>query len=216
MVTCLLRAGFSDEARAWRDWLLRAVAGMPSQVQPIYGIAGEHRLNEWEVPWLPGFGGARPVRVGNAAFTQFQLDVYGEVMNALHFARQAHISPSEAGWHLRKALLDHLGTVWGDPDEGIWEVRGGRQHFVHSRVMAWVEFDRAIRAAEEFHLEGPVGQWKSLRDRIRRTTRRKEPKGPKGRSQKPRSRGDQDEGAGPSPSRQLILALRYACQMRTL
>lgn len=166
MVTCLLRTGFHDEARAWRDWLLRAVAGMPSQVQPIYGIAGEHRLNEWEVPWLPGFGGAIPVRVGNAAFTQLQLDTYGEVMNALHFARQAHISPTEAGWHLQKALLDHLGTVWSEPDEGIWEVRGGRQHFVHSKVMSWVGFDRAIRAADEFHLEGPIEQWKSLRDRI--------------------------------------------------
>lgn len=166
MVTCLLRTGFHDEARAWRDWLLRAVAGMPSQVQPIYGIAGEHHLNKWEVPWLPGFGGAMPVRVGNAAFTQLQLDTYGEVMNALHFARQAHISPTEAGWHLQKARLDHLGTVWSEPDEGIWEVRGGRQHFVHSKVMAWVGFDRAIRAADEFHLEGPIEQWKSLRDRI--------------------------------------------------
>lgn len=166
MVACLLKAGFRDEARAWRDWLLRAVAGMPSQVQPIYGIAGEHRLNEWEASWLPGFDGAKPVRVGNAAFTQFQLDVFGEVMNALHLARQAEIDPSEAGWNLQKALLEHLGEVWSKPDEGIWEIRAGRQHFVHSKVMAWVGLDRAIRAVEKYGLEGPVERWKSLRDRI--------------------------------------------------
>ncbi|MEZ0167602.1 glycoside hydrolase family 15 protein [Microvirga sp. TS319] len=166
MVACLLKAGFRDEARAWRDWLLRAVAGMPAQVQPIYGIAGEHRLNEWEASWLPGFNGAKPVRVGNAAFTQFQLDVFGEVMNALHFARRAEIAPSEAGWHLQKALLDHLGEVWDEPDEGIWEVRAGRQHFVHSKVMAWVGVDRAIKATELCGLEGPVEQWKTLRNRI--------------------------------------------------
>ncbi len=166
MVACLLKAGFRDEARAWRDWLLRAIAGMPSQVQPIYGIAGEHRLNEWEASWLPGFEGAKPVRIGNAAFTQFQLDVFGEVMNALHLARRAGIDPSEAGWNLQKALLDHLEDVWNEPDEGIWEVRGGRQHFVHSKVMAWVGLDRAIRATEAFGLDGPVEQWRTLRDRI--------------------------------------------------
>lgn len=166
MVACLLKAGFHDEARAWRDWLLRAIAGMPSQVQPIYGIAGEHRLSEWQAFGLPGFDGAKPVRIGNAAFMQFQLDVFGEVMNALHLARQAGIDPSEAGWNLQKALVDHLGDVWNEPDEGIWEVRGGRQHFVHSKVMAWVGLDRAIRAAETFGLDGPVEQWKSLRDRI--------------------------------------------------
>jgi len=170
MVACLLKAGFRDEARAWRDWLLRAVAGMPWQVQPIYGIAGEHRLNEWEASWLPGFDGAKPVRVGNAAFLQFQLDVFGEVMNALHLARWAGIEPSEAGWNLQKALLDHLGDVWNEPDEGIWEVRAGRQHFVHSKVMAWVGLDRAIRATETCGLEGPVEQWKALRDRIHAET----------------------------------------------
>jgi len=166
MVACLIKAGFHDEARAWRDWLLRAIAGMPSQVQPIYGIAGEHRLAEWQVFGLPGFDGSKPVRIGNAAFRQFQLDVFGEVLNALHLARQAGIDPSEAGWNLQKALLDHLGDVWNEPDEGIWEVRAGRQHFVHSKVMAWVGLDRAIKAAGTFGLEGPVEQWKSLRDRI--------------------------------------------------
>lgn len=166
MVACLLKAGFRDEARAWRGWLLRAIAGTPSQIQPIYGIAGEHRLNEWEASWLPGFGGSKPVRIGNAAFTQFQLDVFGEIMNALHLARRAHIDPTEAGWNLQKALLEHLGAIWNEPDEGIWEVRGGRQDFVHSKVMAWVGFDRAIKAVEQSGLDGPVEQWRALRDRI--------------------------------------------------
>ncbi len=166
MVACLLKAGFHDEARHWRDWLLRAIAGMPSQLQPIYGVAGERRLNEWEASWLPGFDGAKPVRIGNGAFTQFQLDVFGEVMNALHLARQADLGPSEASWDLQRALLDHLSEVWTEPDEGIWEVRAERQHFVHSKVMAWVGLDRAVQAAERFGLEGPVEQWKALRDRI--------------------------------------------------
>jgi len=170
MVACLLKAGFHGEARAWRDWLLRAIAGMPSQIQPVYGIAGEHRLNEWEASWLPGFGGAKPVRVGNAAFTQFQLDVFGEIMNALHLARRADIDPTEVGWTLQKALLDHLGTIWNEADEGIWEVRGGRQQFVHSKVMAWVALDRAVRAVEQSGLDGPVEQWRALRDRIHAET----------------------------------------------
>jgi GH15 family glucan-1,4-alpha-glucosidase len=166
MVSCLLKAGYHEEAKAWRDWLLRAIAGSPAQVQPIYGIAGEHRLNEWEVSWLPGFGGARPVRVGNAAFTQFQLDVFGEILNAAHIARRSRLETTPDGWNLQKALLEHVEAVWDQPDEGIWEVRGGRRHFVHSKVMAWVAADRAVKAVEQFGLAGPVERWRALRDRI--------------------------------------------------
>ena len=138
----------------------------PPQVQPIYGIAGEHRLNEWEVSWLPGFEGAHPVRVGNAAFTQFQLDIFGEILNAGISRGRRGLAATEDGWNLQKALLKHLEEVWDQPDEGIWEVRGGRQHFVHSKVMAWVAFDRGIKAVEQFGLEGPVERWRSLRDKI--------------------------------------------------
>src|SRR3954454_5772467 len=121
MISCLLKAGYHEEAKAWRDWLLRAVAGSPAQVQPIYGIAGEHRLNEWEVSWLPGFREAHPVRVGNAAFTQFQLDIFGEILNAAHIARQSRLDSTQDGWNLQKALLQHVEKVWDQPDEGIWE-----------------------------------------------------------------------------------------------
>ncbi len=141
----LIGAGYDDEARDWRDWLLRAVAGSPAQMQIMYGIAGERRLTEWEVPWLPGYEGARPVRIGNGAHGQLQLDVYGEVMDALHQARRAGLAEDEAGWALQRALLDHLETVWREPDEGIWEVRGPRRHFTFSKVMAWVAFDRAVQ-----------------------------------------------------------------------
>lgn len=166
MIACLLKAGFRDEARAWRDWLLRAVAAMPSQIQPIYGIAGEHRLNEWEIPWLSGFGGSKPVRVGNAAIDQLQLDIFGEVMNTMHLGRNAEIAPNEAGWNLQKALLAHLEEIWRQPDEGIWEVRGGRQQFIHSKVMAWVAFDRAVSAVERFGLDGPAERWRMLREQV--------------------------------------------------
>ena len=166
MVSCLLKAGYQSEAKDWLAWLLRAVAGSPAQVQPIYGIAGEHRLNEWTADWLAGFEGARPVRIGNAAFTQCQLDVLGEVMNAAHIARQSQLDAREAGWNLQKALLEHVEAVWDQPDEGIWESRGGAQQFVHSKVLAWVAVDRAIKAVEGFGLDGPVERWKALRDRI--------------------------------------------------
>ena len=162
----LMNAGYYEEAGAWRDWLLRAVAGSPAQMQIMYGIAGERRLAEWEVPWLPGYEGSRPVRVGNAAHGQLQLDVHGEVMDALHQARRGGLATGAADWALQHALLEHLGAVWREPDEGIWEVRGPRQHFTHSKVMAWVAFDRAVRDAEAFGLDGPVGDWRRLRDEI--------------------------------------------------
>ena len=162
----MMNAGYYADAQAWRDWLLRAVAGDPSQTQIMYGLTGERRLTEWEVPWLKGFGGAQPVRIGNAAHTQLQLDVYGELMDALHHARLGNLAPDEAGWALQQALLDHLEKIWTEPDEGIWEVRGGRRHFTSSKVMAWVAFDRAVKSAEQFGLEGPVDRWKSLRETI--------------------------------------------------
>lgn len=162
----LMDAGYYDEAKAWRDWLLRAVAGSPAQIQIMYGIAGERRLPEWEVPWLPGYEGSRPVRVGNAAQSQLQLDVYGEVMDALHQARKGGIQTTQAGWALQRALVGHLEQIWEEPDEGIWEVRGGRRRFTHSKVMAWVALDRAIRAIEEYGLEGPLERWLAVRRRI--------------------------------------------------
>src|ERR1700724_3508233 len=158
----LMNTGYGDEALAWREWLLRAVAGRPEEVQIMYGIAGERRLIEWEVPWLPGYEGAIPVRVGNAAFKQLQLDVFGEVMDALHQARHFGLAASESGWAVELALLKHLERVWTDPDEGIWEIRGTPRHFTYSKVMAWVAFDRAIKSAEEFGLEGPVERWRAV------------------------------------------------------
>ncbi len=159
----LMNAGYYDEACAWRDWLLRAAAGAPSQVQIMYGLAGERRLTEHDIPWLPGYEGSRPVRIGNAAHDQLQLDVFGEVMDALHQARRGGLHPREADWAFQRALLEQLEEVWNLPDEGIWEVRGGRRHFTHSKVMAWVAMDRGIRAAEAFDLKGPVSRWKALR-----------------------------------------------------
>jgi GH15 family glucan-1,4-alpha-glucosidase len=163
----LMNAGFIGEARAWREWLLRAVAGSPAQMQIMYGVAGERRLTEYEVTWLQGYEDATPVRIGNAASDQLQLDVYGEVLDALYQARRMGLPFSEAAWDLERALLDHLETIWDQPDEGMWEVRGGRRHFTHSKVMAWVAFDRAVRSVEEFGLNGPVAHWDALRERIR-------------------------------------------------
>lgn len=156
----LMDAGFIDEAQAWRDWLLRAVAGSPDQLQIMYGIGGERRLTEFEVRWLPGYEGSVPVRIGNAAHCQLQLDVFGEVMDALHQARCKGLAATESGWALQQAFLSHLEHVWREPDEGIWEVRGERQHFTHSKVMAWVAFDRAIKSAAQFGLGGPVDRWR--------------------------------------------------------
>ncbi|MGZ8455282.1 MAG: glycoside hydrolase family 15 protein [Gemmatirosa sp.] len=162
----LMDAGYYDEAGAWRDWLLRVAAGSPSQLQILYGVAGERLQREWEVPWLPGYENSRPVRVGNAAADQLQLDVYGEVLDALFQARRGGLPGSTEAWQLACAMVAHLETVWHQPDEGLWEVRGGRQHFTHSKVMTWVALDRVIRATEQFGLEGPVDQWRALRTRV--------------------------------------------------
>jgi GH15 family glucan-1,4-alpha-glucosidase len=159
-------AGYTEEAAAWRDWLLRAVAGSPGEMQTMYGAAGERRLPEWEAPWLPGYEGSRPVRIGNAAVEQFQLDVYGEVMDSLHQARRAGIDGGASSWPFERELMRFLDTAWREPDEGIWEVRGPRRHFTHSKVMAWVAYDRAVKGVEQFGLEGPVEQWRATRDEI--------------------------------------------------
>ncbi|GLS46710.1 glycoside hydrolase family 15 protein [Methylobacterium brachythecii] len=163
----LMDSGFIEEARAWRDWLLRAVAGSPEQAHILYGIAGERLLPEIELDWLPGYEGSRPVRVGNAAIEQFQLDVYGELFDALYQARQRGMLGDKDGWRVGRAILGHLETAWREPDEGIWEVRGGPRHFVHSKVMAWVAFDRAIRShTEEESPNAPLALWRRLRDEI--------------------------------------------------
>ncbi len=162
----LLSAGYVEEADAWRKWLHRAVAGNSDSTQIMYGLSGERRLTELELKWLPGYENSRPVRIGNAASEQFQLDVYGEVADALYQARKAGLPRSEFGWNVRRVLLDFVEHAWNQPDEGIWEVRGSRQHFTHSKVMAWVAVDRVIRAVEEFGVEGPVEQWRRLRDTI--------------------------------------------------
>jgi GH15 family glucan-1,4-alpha-glucosidase len=160
-------SGCLDEATAWRDWLLRVARGEPESLQMMYGVAGERRLTELELPWLPGYEGARPVRIGNAAAGQLQLDVYGEVIDALHHARTLGAELQEDAWALQAALLRHLETAWREPDEGIWEVRGPRRHFTHSKVLCWVAFDRAIKDAERFGLAGPVGRWREVRAAIR-------------------------------------------------
>jgi GH15 family glucan-1,4-alpha-glucosidase len=158
----LMDAGYDEEAQSWREWLLRAVAGSPEQVQIMYGIAGERRLTEWEASWLPGYEGSFPVRIGNAAHSQRQLDVFGEVMDVLHQARRNGLAGSESGWALQVAFLEHLEHIWTEPDEGIWELRGGARQFTYSKVMAWLAFDRAVRSAEEFDLAGPVERWRLL------------------------------------------------------
>jgi GH15 family glucan-1,4-alpha-glucosidase len=162
----LMGGGCLGEAQSWRDWLIRAVAGSPDDIQIMYGIAGERRLIELELPWLPGYEGSVPVRIGNAASGQVQLDVYGEVLGALYFARKAGLAPDEADWALETALVEHLEKIWEQPDDGIWETRGGRQQFVHSKVMAWLAFDRAIKSAEEFDLKAPLDHWRTVRDAI--------------------------------------------------
>ncbi|WP_258863007.1 glycoside hydrolase family 15 protein, partial [Marinitenerispora sediminis] len=162
----LMRSGYTDEAHAWREWLVRAVAGEPQHMQIMYGVRGERRLSEWEADWLPGYESSRPVRIGNAAVGQYQLDVYGEVMDALDLARRSGLHSGEHVWGLQRSLVNYLEWCWDEPDEGLWEVRGPRQHFVHSKVMAWVAADRAVRMIEEFGKEGPLERWRSLRDTI--------------------------------------------------
>jgi GH15 family glucan-1,4-alpha-glucosidase len=162
----LLDAGYEAEAVAWREWLLRAVAGRPEQMQLMYGVEGERRLTEFELDWLPGYAGSRPVRAGNAASRQFQLDVYGELMDALHQARTHGIPPDEQAWTVQRVLMDFLESHWREPDEGIWEIRGQRRPFTYSKVMAWAAVDRAVRGVEDFGLDGPVEGWKRLRANI--------------------------------------------------
>jgi GH15 family glucan-1,4-alpha-glucosidase len=164
----LMNSGYTEEALAWHSWLLRAVAGAPAHMQIMYGIMGQRRLLEWEAHWLPGYEGARPVRVGNAAHAQLQLDVYGELMDAFHQARVAKLELDETTWEVECKVLEHLEEIWSLPDSGIWERRGGDKHYVLSKVMTWVAFDRAIKSAETFGLDGPVDRWKRLRDIIHR------------------------------------------------
>jgi GH15 family glucan-1,4-alpha-glucosidase len=163
----LMRGGYFDEAMAWRDWLLRAVAGDVSRLQIMYGPSGERRLDEWEAPWLPGYENSAPVRIGNAASGQYQLDVYGEVMSALYASAHSEGVHSRAAWALQTQLVAFLETGWDEPDDGIWEVRGPRRNFTHSKVMAWVAVDRAVKTLEEWpELEGPLDDWKALRKKI--------------------------------------------------
>jgi len=166
----LTRAGFVEEARSWRGWLLRAIAGSPAQMQILYGMHGERRLPEFEIEWLAGYENSRPVRVGNAASKQFQLDVYGEVMSSLYHAQQAGIKIEERDWAMQRALMKFLESHWQEPDEGIWEVRGGRKNFTHSKMMAWLAFHRGVQLIEEAGLpaDGELERWKKVREQIHR------------------------------------------------
>lgn len=166
-IEVLLTHGYKSEAQEWRRWLLRAIAGDPADVQIMYGLAGERRLDEYELPHLEGYEGAAPVRVGNAAYLQRQWDIFGEVMVALHAARVMGVDESKFSWPLQRALLGFLEENWSKPDRGIWEIRGEEQHFTHSRVMVWAAFDRGVRAARDFGLDGPVERWEKLRDEVR-------------------------------------------------
>ncbi len=164
----LMNSGYTEEASSWHNWLLRAVAGAPANMQIMYGIMGQRRLLEWEADWLPGYEGAKPVRIGNAAHAQLQLDVYGELIDAFHQARVAKLKLDDGSWDLECAVLDHLAEVWDHPDNGIWEMRGAGKHYVSSKVMTWVGFDRAIKSAEQFGFKAPLDRWRSLRDTIHR------------------------------------------------
>jgi len=163
-----MNSGYTEEASDWHNWLLRAVAGAPANMQIMYGIMGQRRLLEWEAGWLPGYEGAQPVRVGNAAHAQLQLDVYGELMDALHQARATRLKLDEGTWDLERVVLKHLAEVWDRPDHGIWERRGEARHYVFSKVMCWVAFDRAIKSAKTFGFDAPLDEWCSLRDTIHR------------------------------------------------
>ena len=168
-LSSLLRTGYRDEARAWREWLLRAVAGDPENLQIMYGIAGERELGETELSWLPGYEDSKPVRVGNGAAGQLQLDVYGEVTEALHLAHMTGLARNDYASLLQLKLIRYLEDHWNEPDEGIWEVRGPRRHFVHSKVMAWVAVDRTVRLIESGEVDGPLERWRELRDEIHST-----------------------------------------------
>ena len=162
----LMANGYVDEACAWREWLVNAVAGTPSTLQIMYGLGGERRLTELELTWLPGYEASAPVRIGNAAWRQHQLDVYGEVMDALHASRRWGVPPDENAWRVQRAILGFLESDWREPDEGIWEVRGPRRQFTHSKVMAWVAMDRAVKTVEDLGLAGDAGKWRRIRDEI--------------------------------------------------
>lgn len=166
LLTALTGSGFLEEAAAWRDWLIRAVAGSPDQVQIMYGLAGERTLTETELPWLPGYADSRPVRIGNGAAGQLQLDVLGEVVDALFEAQRRGLGPSAPAWPLARAIMGRLEEVWRRPDQGIWEVRGPPRHFTHSKVMVWVAFDRMVRMAEALSLDAPVERWRGVRDEV--------------------------------------------------
>ncbi len=166
LLNALTGAGFLEEAASWRDWLIRAVAGSPDQVQIMYGVAGERLLTEVELPWLPGYAGSRPVRIGNGAAGQSQLDVLGEVIDALFQASKRGLEPSATGWALGRAIMGHLEGAWREPDHGIWEMRGPPRHFTHSKVMVWAAFDRMVRAVESYSLDGPVDRWRRVRDEV--------------------------------------------------
>ncbi len=162
----LVRTGFTKEASDWREWLLRAIAGSPERLQILYGVAGERHAQERELDWLSGYEGSTPVRIGNGAVGQRQLDVYGEVMDTLFLARSYGLDPNEDAWRMQRGLMDWLESGWKEPDEGLWEVRGGQKHFTHSKVLAWVAADRAVRTVEELHLDGPADRYRALRAEI--------------------------------------------------
>jgi GH15 family glucan-1,4-alpha-glucosidase len=164
----LMNSGYTEEASAWHNWLLRSVAGSPADMQIMYGIAGQRRLLEWEAAWLPGYGGAQPVRIGNAAHAQLQLDVYGELIDAFHQSRMAELKLDDSSWALECTVLQHLAEVWDSPDHGVWERRGGGKHYVSSKVMTWVAFDRGIKSVEKFGFDAPLDRWRTLRDAIHR------------------------------------------------
>ena len=162
----LLVSGYKEEASAWREWLMRAVGGQAHKLQIMYGLAGERRLKEFELSTLPGYEGSRPVRVGNAAYEQFQLDVYGEIMNTLYIAHHYQIKIDEDAWRMQCEFLRFLESAWEKPDDGIWEVRSGARHFTESKVAAWMAFDRAVKLIENHGLKGPLGKWRAIRDKI--------------------------------------------------
>jgi GH15 family glucan-1,4-alpha-glucosidase len=165
----LMGAGYREEAKSWREWLLRAIAGSPGQMQTIYGVSGERRLIEYEIPWLSGYENSQPVRIGNAASNQFQLDVYGEVLAAVWQADRAGIKMTEPDWALMVAIMEFLESHWQEPDEGIWEVRGGRQQFTHSKMMAWLAFDRAVKLTPKFASAGTIQRRRRLHKFMDRT-----------------------------------------------
>jgi GH15 family glucan-1,4-alpha-glucosidase len=165
-LAALIQSGYIEEARDWRNWLLRAVAGRGSELNIMYGLGGERRLPEMTLPWLPGYENSRPVRIGNGAYVQFQLDVFGEVLDCLHLSRHYGLEADLSDWRIERQLLSRLEEVWQEPDEGIWEVRGPKRHFTHSKLMAWVAFDRAVKDVERFGLDGPSQRWRELRDQL--------------------------------------------------